>query len=75
MVAAPQKSKIDTHTNKKKQPKHNTKESHQTTENNREIKKTIKYKFKIINVSKNIHIRNYLKRKCTKCSNLKTQTG
>ena len=31
MVTANQKSTIDIHTNKKKQPKHNTKDSHQTT--------------------------------------------
>ena len=36
MVTANQKSTIDTHTNKKKQSKHNTKESHQTT---REVNK------------------------------------
>ena len=31
MVTANQKSTIDMHTNKKKQSKHNTKDSHQTT--------------------------------------------
>ena len=31
MVTTNQKSAIDTHTQKKKQPKYNTKESHQTT--------------------------------------------
>ena len=31
MVTANQKSTIDTHTNKKKQSKHNTKDSNQTT--------------------------------------------
>ena len=50
MVTANQKSTIDTYTNKKKQPKHNTKDSHQTTrEENKGRKKTNKNKSKTIN--------------------------
>ena len=48
MVTANQKSAIDIHTKKKKQSKHNTKNSHQITreERGREEKKTHKNKSK-----------------------------
>ena len=50
MVITNQKSIIDTHTNKKKQSKHNTKDTYQTTreDNKRRIKKD-QHKFKTIN--------------------------
>ena len=49
MVTANQKSTIDTHTNKKKQSKHNTTDSHQIrTEENKRRKKTNKKKSKTI---------------------------
>ena len=43
MVTANQKSTIDTHTKKIKQPKHNTEDSHQTTreENKRREERTL----------------------------------
>ena len=40
-VTANQKSTIDTHTNKKKQSKHNTKETHQTREEEKKKQKQI----------------------------------
>ena len=51
MVTANQKSTIDIHTKKKKESKHNTKDSHQITreENKRGRKKTCKNKSKTIN--------------------------
>ena len=50
MVTANQKSTIDTHTKKKKESKHNTKVSHQTTrEQKRKVRKeTYKNKSKTI---------------------------
>ena len=50
MVTTNQKSTIDTHTNKKKQSKHNTKDSHQATrEQKKGRKKTNKTKSKTVN--------------------------
>ena len=82
MVAAPQKSKIDTHTNKKKQPKHNTKDSHQTTteqekktKTKRRRKKTKKNKFTTINkmaVRTHIPIITLNINGLNKCTNQKT---
>ena len=59
MVTANQKSTIDIHTKKKKESKHNTKDSHQITreENKRGRKKTCKNKSKTIN---KMAIRTYI---------------
>ena len=75
MVTANQKSKIDIHTKKKKEYKHNTKDSHQITRNENKRGKEIKDLQKQIqnnlkNGNKNIHIDNNLKQ--IKCSNQKT---
>ena len=61
-VITNQKSIIDMHKKKKKESKHNTKDSHQITRGEKE-KKTCKNKSKTINknCNKNIHINNYLK--------------
>ena len=70
---ANQKTTIDTHTQKKKQPKHNTKDSHQTTIENRrkeeDQQKQIQNKQE--NGNRNIHINNDLKCKWIQCSNQK----
>ena len=73
MVTANKKSTIDIQTNKKKQSKHNTKDSHQTTREEgkkKEQQKQIQNSEK--NGSKNIHINNDLKCKWTKCPNQET---
>ena len=59
MVTANQNSTIDIHTKKKKQPKHNTKNGHQITreQKRKRRKKTYKNKFKTIN---NMTIRTYI---------------
>ena len=49
MVTANQKSIIDTHTQKRKESKHNTKDSHQITREQKRRKKTFKNKSKTIN--------------------------
>ena len=76
IVTTNQKSIIDTHTTKKKEPKHNTKDSHQITRNKRkrkgkkDLQKQPQNSYQ--NENKNIHINNYLKFKWTKCYNQKT---
>ena len=72
MGATNQKSTADTHTKKKKQYKHITKDRHQITGEGEKrpskIPKTID-KMAI----RNIHIDNHLNCKWIKCSNQKTQ--
>ena len=79
MVTTNQKSTIDKHTDKKKQSKHDTKDSGQTTKENkrrREEKRPIKTNPKqLIKWQYDTDINNYLKCKWTKCPNPKTQTG
>ena len=78
IVTANQKFTIDIHTEKKKQSKHNTKDNHQITRENkrgREEKRLTKtHPKQLRNGNKNIHIDNYLKCKWIKCSNQKTLT-
>ena len=47
IIAANQKSIIDIHTNKKKEPKHNTKDSHQKTREEKKRRKGKKRPTKI----------------------------
>ena len=74
------KTTIDTHTQKKKQPKHKTKDGRQTRreENKRgreEKRPTKTNQEQLENGNRNIPIDNYLKCKWIKCSNQKTLTG
>ena len=57
MGIANQKSTIDTHANKKKQSKHNTRDSHQATKEENKGKKDQQKQIQN-NCSKNIHINN-----------------
>ena len=70
METANSKTTIDTHTQKKKQPKHNTKNGHQTTreenKRGREEKGCKKTNPKQENSNRNTHINNYLKCKWIK---------
>ena len=84
MVTANQEFIIDTRTRKKRKSKHNTKDSHQITgeqkrtkENKRGKKERKKRPTKtnpkqLTKWHKNIHVNNYLKCKWIKCSNQKT---
>ena len=74
MVTTNQKSATDTHIQKKKQSKHNIKDSHQITgkQKRKGRKKTYKNKSKTIKMAVRTHIHNDLKCKWIKCSNQKT---